>query len=151
MPIDFTGGKIRNVRALLYKIEGGQRYFLVTYEYSGHYALPGGCKNSEDQSLATAIKREIMEELGLPAYSYRIRESGFSKEYSGVCKDPKSDRYGKNVIFSIYLAEYNGKEAINVGDGIIHTEWFPEEEALGVLSTRHMKELFKLGLERLKD
>lgn len=148
MSIDLLNGKIKNIRALIYREQKGSRIFLLTQENSGAYTIPGGCKDLEDADAVSALRRELKEELNLDLDSYAWRDTGIEREYSDLYKSP--ERAGKATKISIFLVDCTGQEQIRPSDDIMSVEWFDEKTALERLSGAHMKELFLEGLSALK-
>jgi len=151
MPLDFTNGEIKNARALFYKIENADLSFLLTQEDSGSYTLPGGCKDIEDPDLITTMKRELKEELQITDKAYSMRETDINKEYKNLYTNPSSERFDKPTVMTLFLVEYNGQETIHPGNEIIGVIWLREGDVQEKLGAIHMKELFILGVGKLKN
>jgi 8-oxo-dGTP pyrophosphatase MutT (NUDIX family) len=148
--IDLTDDKIKNVRALVYKKQKGQRLFLLTQELDGAFTLPGGCKDLEDPDNPSALKRELKEELGFEPSGYIMKDTQIKREYENLYKDPNSERFGKNTMIYLFLVEYNSQEKLSPGKDIKSISWFDEKTAATKLSGQHMKTLFTLGVQIIK-
>ncbi|MFA6198596.1 MAG: NUDIX domain-containing protein [Patescibacteria group bacterium] len=148
--LDLQNGIIKNSRGLVYKVENGQRFFLLTQELDGIYTLPGGCKDLDDVDSLSAMQREIKEELNLNTTDYEIRGSDIQKTYQNVYPDPTSERFGKDTIICLFLIQCIDSQSIKLSDDIKSFQWFNEIDALKSLTTNHMKEMFRLGMELLQ-
>lgn len=150
MPIDVRDGKIKNARALFYKIENGAPLFLLTQEASsGSYTLPGGRKDLEDADMVATLTRELEEELWVKPGSYIVQATDVMGEYADLYDHPPECK-GKPTIMSLFLVHYGGGY-LAAGDGIASVIWLRETDALEKFNTAHMKELFLLGIEKLKN
>ena len=151
MPIDLRDGKIKNARALFYKIENGSPLFLLTQEASsGAYTIPGGCKDADDVDLRAALERELREDLEISSRSYTVSDPGITKQYEDLYDRP-AERKGKPTLMSLFLVRYEGGDEIRAGDGIASIGWFSETDAVEKLHAAHMKEFFLLGAEKIKQ
>ena len=147
--LDLQNGIIKNSRGLVYKVEHGQRLFLLTQELDGYYTLPGGCKDLEDDDSLSTMKREIKEELNLDLSDYEIRDTNIQKSYQHIYPDPTSERFGKDTIISLFLIRCHNTQSIKLSSDIKSIQWFNEADALQSLTTHHMKEMFQLGIKSL--
>lgn len=147
--LDLQNGIIKNSRGLVYKVEHGQRLFLLTQELDGVYTLPGGCKDLEDADPLSAMKREIKEELNLESSDYEIRDTNIQKTYQKMYPDPTSERFGRETTISLFLIRCANDKSIKTPHDIKGVQWFNEADAFKSLTTRHMKEMFRLGVESL--
>lgn len=147
--IDLADNKIKNVRTIIYKIENGEKLFLITQERDGAFTIPGGCKDTEDSDLLATAERELKEELGLTEKGYSIKQLQGEYEYENLYSDPESERFGKNTIIYPFLVLYNGAEPIKIDD-VADAVWMNERKAMEVLNTDHMKEMLRIGIQNIK-
>ena len=149
--LDLSDGKIKNVRAIIWREEGGKRLFLITQELSGHFTVPGGCKDSEDKDLETAIERELREEIGLCPEDYEISRIDWKGEYENSYHNPNSERYGKVTIIYPFLVHTKVRGPFSVQAGEIKDAvWLSADDARRALEyAPHMKDVFEVGLRQL--
>ncbi|EKE10967.1 MAG: hypothetical protein ACD_15C00165G0004 [uncultured bacterium] len=149
--LDLRDNIIKNVRALVYRAEGGKKFFLLTKEPGGFFTVPGGCKDMDDENLMATLKREMKEELGLEDHDYEIMETGIKKIYKNLYSNPASDRFNKDTEISLFVIKINNNESIKAGCEIDKAEWFEGEAAYNMLNSHHMKEMFQFGIKELKN
>lgn len=144
--MDLADGKIKNVRAVVWRGEGEARRFLLTEEHEGYFTIPGGCKDENDADLLSALHRELHEELNLVPGDYMVRKMDFQKEYEHLYdKHPASERFGKITQISLF-AIYNLTKEPTACNEIRALVWADQNEALGKLTAPHMKELLLAAL-----
>jgi len=148
--LDLADNKIKNVRAVVWKVENGKKFFLITQELAGNFTIPGGCKDLEDSDLLSAMKRELREELGLSERSYTIERLPAGREYPNLYNNPESERFGKNTIMYLFVVNYNGSEDIKVkADEIKGATWLNEDDAMRKLTHIPMKEMFQIAVQHI--
>ncbi len=151
--LDLSDGKMKNVRAVVWRKEGDKRLFLITQECGGGFTIPGGCKDLEDKDLEGALERELCEELGLAPKDYLMSRIDWEKEYEDLYRNPKSERYQKNTIIYPFLVHMKGRVPLILPpDEIRGAIWLEEQDARRVLrDIPHMKEIFEIGLKALEN
>jgi 8-oxo-dGTP pyrophosphatase MutT (NUDIX family) len=146
--LDLTDDVLKNTRAVIWKREGDNIFFLLTQETSGSFTIPGGCKDLGDVDLRSALRRELQEELGLKPEDYSVADTGIQKEYENLYKDPQSERFEKKTIIYIFIVSDLKKEPIPNSE-IKNVSWLTKEDALAAFDAPHMKELFQLAVDRM--
>ncbi|HUC31500.1 MAG TPA: NUDIX domain-containing protein [Candidatus Paceibacterota bacterium] len=150
MALDLKDDLLKNARAVIWKREGDTMLFLITQESSGSFSLPGGCKDLEDADIQTALCRELKEELGLDPGDYSVVNTGIQKEYENFYPNPESERFGKKTIASLFTISNLTKEPTPSNE-IKALVWMTEEEVLKAFNKAHMKELFELGRDAVRN
>jgi 8-oxo-dGTP pyrophosphatase MutT (NUDIX family) len=151
--LDLLDGKIKNVRAIIWRNEGNKKLFLITQELFGEvFTVPGGCKDLEDENLGKTLERELREELGLEPKDYAVTRIDWEKEYENLYNDPSSERYRKNTIIYPFLVHMKANVPLAVQTGEIKDAvWFDENEVRRVFDhASHMKEVFEIGLKSIE-
>jgi 8-oxo-dGTP pyrophosphatase MutT (NUDIX family) len=150
--LDLAGGKMKNVRGIIWRDAESERRFLITQELSGKFTVPGGCKDAEDADLEAALRRELNEEVGLKPEDYTMSRVEESREYEDLYHHhPESERYGKNTIIYPFLVHLNALVPLTLqASEIKDAVWLDADAARRALAyAPHMKETFEIGLRAL--
>ena len=139
--IDISNNTIVTANALLYKIKNGQVKFLLVQENDDNWGLPGGAKEVEDLDLLNVMERELKEELGLKVSDYKLKQINIERKFE--YNHFRSSRYGKHGIVYFFLVQLNKISKLHVSSEIKSVAWFTKEEALEILTFKHIRNGFE--------
>jgi 8-oxo-dGTP diphosphatase len=108
----------------------------------GHFSLPGGVVEI-GETLAEAVARELMEEVGVSA-----RIIGFNRHVEAVARE--GDRVRTHFIIASFVARWTGGEA-RTSDEVDRVEWVDPAAPLPSPTTPGLAEVLAgaAGMERL--
>lgn len=103
--------------------------------YPNTWVLPGGGVDPENETIADALKREIMEETGIKIES--ATPLGFAEDY-------EPDKHG-DMVHYVYLTYHvkTKSDKFRPGDDIVSLEWIPVKKIADIPLPRPSIELFK--------
>ena len=126
------------VVAIVY-LDENPKIFAVSQNKRG-YSLPGGSIENEE-SLETAICREIEEELGLLPENIQLTKTDLEETF--VYDSKKIGRENKQTVRKIFLAKSNKKELKPNDKEVLKSDWYNFDEAISILTWPNAKETLK--------
>ena len=129
--------------AVVYRLEGGKRLYLLLHYQEGHWDFPKGHVEEGETEEGTA-RREVVEETGIDALDF---EQAFKEKISYSFKR-ESAMVPKEVVF--FLAATSKKE-VKLSDEHAGFVWLPFESALKKLTYKNAKDMLKKAENRLSS
>jgi len=117
--------------AVLYRLEGGKKLYLLLHYNEGHWDFPKGHVEEGEAEEETA-RREVAEETGIAALEF---EHAFREKIAYSFKR-ESGMVPKEVVF--FLAKSSEKQ-VKLSDEHVGFVWLPYESALKKLTYRNAK------------
>ncbi len=114
---------------ILYRLEAGERLFLVLHYGAGHWSFCKGHVEAGESERQTAL-RELTEETGIAASDVAFNE-GFREETAYFFRKQGAVVH-KTVAF--FLAEVAGTPGLALSSEHSAAEWLPFEEAVARLT-----------------
>ncbi len=133
-PEPTVGGLVLNTR--------GELLLVQSPKWKGEYTIPGGHVEI-GETLVDALKRELMEEVGLRVQDLEllmIQEAIFSKEFFRR----------RHFIFFDYLCRTRSSAVKVDGTEIVGYKWMKPEDALAIRLDSFTKKSVKAVVERLE-
>jgi 8-oxo-dGTP diphosphatase len=130
-------------RAVVFDTEGKIALFHSTKKH--YHKLPGG-GIEEDESIETALRRELLEEIGCEVDT--IRELGVIEEYR--------NRYELHQFSYCFIANLKGEKGVShldegeIAEGFI-TEWIDLESAIKILENEKEVEDYQGKFIQMRD
>jgi 8-oxo-dGTP pyrophosphatase MutT (NUDIX family) len=131
---------------LLYRLEAGERLFLVLHYGAGHWSFCKGHVEAGETERQTAL-RELTEETGIPASSLHFDE-GFREEIAYFFKKLGAPVH-KTVAF--FLAQVDGNPKLALSREHTEAVWLPFEEASARLTYDSDRKVMVSGQAFLKS
>lgn len=145
--------KEKSAGAVIFREEGGIRYYLLLHYQSGHWDFPKGHIEEGEKEKAT-VKREVEEETGIkdikiiPGFKEWIKYL-FRANYNFKKEDKdKAPWVFKIVVFS--LAKTTTKE-VRISDEHIGYKWLDYNSALKRLTHKNAKNILEKADKFLKE
>lgn len=130
---------VEQVTAIIWKQGENGLEFLLVQELDGVWSLPGGAKESVDNNLSDAMKRELKEELGLEESEYELTPTEIQARF--LYDRPSSPRYGKVGVLSLFLMKPKDYSSLAPTTDLMSIQWYSVEEAKKKFIFEHHKEL----------
>ncbi|MCX8194704.1 MAG: NUDIX domain-containing protein [Candidatus Micrarchaeota archaeon] len=127
--------------AVIYRVEGGKRLYLLLHYQEGHWDFPKG-HVEEGESEEETVRREVREETGI----YKLEFEPLFRERIGYFFKREGKTVQKEVIF--FLASTKEKE-VWVSSEHVGFAWLSYQEALKRLTYKNAKEVLKKAEARL--
>lgn len=128
---------------VLFRIENGERLYLILHYPGGHFDLPKGHVEDDDKDEHATARRELEEETGISEIEFI---EGYREQIDYDFKH-KKNRITKEVIF--FLAKTETKK---VKISFEHTDfhWLPYDGAFNRVTFDNAKNLLKKAEQFLK-
>lgn len=131
--------KEKSCGAVVYKIENGEKMFLIEHMKMGHYSLPKGHVEEDETEIETA-KREILEETSLEV----LIDSSFREV---ITYSPMEDSI-KDVVY--FIGKIIGGTMKNQESEVSEIYFLKFNEALDLLTYENDKNVLKKANDYIK-
>ncbi len=131
--------KEKSCGAVVYKIENGEKMFLIEHMKMGHYSLPKGHVEEDETEIETA-KREILEETSLEV----LIDSSFREV---ITYSPREDSI-KDVVY--FIGKIIGGTMKNQESEVSEIYFLKFNEALDLLTYENDKNVLKKANDYIK-
>ena len=131
--------KEKSCGAVVYKIENGEKMFLIEHMKMGHYSLPKGHVEEDETEIETA-KREILEETSLEV----LIDPSFREV---ITYSPREDSI-KDVVY--FIGKIIGGTMKNQESEVSEIYFLKFNEALDLLSYENDKNVLKKANDYIK-
>ena len=131
--------KEKSCGAFVYKIENGEKMFLIEHMKMGHYSLPKGHVEEDETEIETA-KREILEETSLEV----LIDSSFREV---ITYSPREDSI-KDVVY--FIGKIIGGTMKNQESEVSEIYFLKFNEALDLLTYENDKNVLKKANDYIK-
>lgn len=131
--------KEKSCGAVVYKIENGEKMFLIEHMKMGHYSLPKGHVEEDETEIETA-KREILEETSLEV----LIDSSFREV---ITYSPREDSI-KDVVY--FIGKIIGGTMKNQESEVSEICFLKFNEALDLLTYENDKNVLKKANDYIK-
>lgn len=131
--------KEKSCGAVVYKIENGEKMFLIEHMKMGHYSLPKGHVEEDETEIETA-KREILEETSLEV----LIDSSFREV---ITYSPREDSI-KDVVY--FIGKIIGGTMKNQESEVSEIYFLKFNKALDLLTYENDKNVLKKANDYIK-
>ena len=140
---------IEQTNAIIWRKNNDRLEFLLVQERDGMWSLPGGARDSADKSLPDAMKRELLEELGMKERDFALQATDI--KISFLYDRPGSSRYGKTGLIYLFLVQSKSDATMAITTDVQKMQWFSPEEAKKMFSFKHHSELVDRAVKLLSN